>query len=162
MLKNVSVKTWEVGQDPTWVLDALSSIEDKGENYQSDVRHGVQQMIQRGVIDSYSIVYRDGEMISGAGTRPHVWADDHGFCYHIAVRGFRIPQEGLNQDYFTLDILVPEQVARGKKLGYEKCIISFNLHNERLKRNLDKYWKYPRESSGPHKVNGIPQWIYIF
>jgi len=162
MLKNVLVKTWQVGEDPTWVIDELESIADKGENYQRETEHGVQQLILNGVMDSYTILYRDGQMVVGSGTRPEVNVPELGMCYQMCVRSFRIPQQGLRQDYFGLDMLIPEQLARGKKLGYDKCIITFNLYNERLMRNLDRHWDFPRQTVGPYVVNGVQQWIYLF
>jgi hypothetical protein len=162
MLENVSVKTWELGQDPAWVLSELDSITHIGTNYDPEYEYGVQQFIKNGILDSYSILYRNDKMISGCGTRPMIIVPTHGTCYQIAVRGFRIPQRGLKQDYFTLDVVLPYQIARGRSQGFDKCFMSFNLHNERLKDNLDRNWVYPRTTSGPHIVNGVTQWIYLF
>lgn len=162
MLKNVSVKTWHAGQDPAWVLAALTAVQHLGINYEPQADYGVHQMIQNQVIDSYSIVYRDNEMIAGGGTRPGVAVPGLGQCYQIAVRGFRQPQHSLRQDYFTLDTLVPQWVQAGRDLGYQHCVMTFNLHNERLMKNLDRNWHYPRTVQGPHEVNGVSQWIYLF
>lgn len=163
MLENVLVKTWNVGEDPTWVIDELNAITHKGINYQTGTPYGVQQLILNGVMDSYSILYRDGNMISGVGSRPNVNVAELGMCYQMCVRAFRIPQDGLRQDYFTLDRMIPEQLAKGNSLGYtNRCIVTFDVTNERLVRNLDKNWDFPRTKVGPYIVNGVPQWIYIF
>lgn len=162
MSKNVSVKTWQIGEDPSWIIDELTSISDKGENYRYESEHGVQQFIRNGILDSYSIIYRDGVMISGSGTRPSVQVPKYGDCYQIAVRGFRIPQPGLRQEYFTLDILTPLQITRGNQLGFTKCVMTFNLHNTRLVSNLDKNWNFPRTSIGTMNVNNVNQIVYLF
>ena len=162
MLKNVSVKTWNVGEDPTWIISELDAISDKGVNYQVTNEHGVQQLILNEILDSYSILYRDDKMVAGAGTRPGVRVDELGWCYQMAVRTFRIPQEGLRQDYFGAALIIPEQLAKGKQMGYEKCIITFNLYNERFMKNLDRNWDFPRTTVGPYIVNGVSQWIYLF
>lgn len=162
MLKNVSVKTWHAGEDSAWVLAALTAVEHKGINYQPQADHGVHQMIKTQVLDSYSIVFRNGQMIAGGGTRPGVEVPGLGQCYQIAVRGFRQPQSGLRQDYFALDTLVPQWIESGRAQGYQHCVMTFNLHNERLMKNLDKNWHYPRTVRGPHEVNGVSQWIYLF
>lgn len=161
---NVSHKTWARGEDTKWIMCELdkAKIWTKGINYDPSFASSAQQFIERGVLDTYTIVYRDDQIVGGGGARPDVVVPDIGFCYQIAVRGFRIPQQGLRQDYFVLDTLVPMQVQKGRNEGYDACIMTFNMHNERLVRNLDRFWKFPRKKIEPHIVNGVPQWIYLF
>lgn len=160
---SVSVKTWYSGEDYNQVIEELNTITDKGINYSLNFSHSAQRLIQRGVIDSYSLLYKDNELISGGGTRPNIMIPDYGHCYMVAVRGFRIPQTGLHQEYFTLDAILPSQIERGKSLGFKYCAMTFNEHNKRLLNNLNRSWNFPREIVQEQKiVNGMPQWIYIF
>ena len=147
-------------EDPTWLINELTAIVDKGINYDPSHRHSVQQLILRNAVDSYTVVYRDGQLLAGLGTRPNFNIPTVGNTYNIGVRGFRIPQESLRQDYFVLNTIVPVQIERARNMGYEKCSMCFT--NERLKNNLDKYWVYSRESTGPHLINQEMQWVYLF
>lgn len=161
---NVSVKTWQRGEDSSWLLSVFDehNISTKGINYRPDFGSSVYHHVRRSVLDSYSLVYRDGALFAGGGTRPDVYVAELGMCYQIMVRGFRMPQPALRQDYFTLDTLVPYQVARGRALGFNEIIMTFNEHNLRLKDNLDAKWQFKRNSVGPFIVNGVLQWIYLF
>lgn len=162
MLPNVYAKTWHRGEDPSWLLNCLTDVERFGENYKSDTEYGLQKFIENGIMDSYTILYRDDVIVSGMGTRPDAMIDGLTSCYQIAVRGFRVAQQGLRQDYFSLNMIIPNQVARGRELGFKNIFMSFNLDKSRLIDNLDRAWEYPREKQGPLIVNGISQWIYLF
>jgi hypothetical protein len=160
---SVSTKTWVIGEDSDWILNELDSISYKGVNYQRDFSHSAQNLIQRNVIDSFTMIYKNSTLIAGGGTRPGVIIPDYGSCYMVAVRGFRIAQIGLRQEYFTLDTLLPDQIKRGKSLGYTNCAMTFNLHNERILNNLNKVWNFDRKIlPEPVIVNGMKQWVYIF
>ena len=139
------------------------------ENYGFSKPWSLLSLIKDGLIDTYQLLYVDGEFWAGSGG---IVRELNGRkVYQAAFRGFsnagnRNPS--LGQKFYLHKYNTVFQISRAKELGCKSVVLSFNEHNYRLfritndiilpKSGLDGLF-VPTDQR--IMFNGVPQWLLV-
>jgi hypothetical protein len=151
----------------------VSCDEDLPENYSSKKPWSLLAMIQNDQLDTYQLLFIDGQFWGGTGGVVRTLHDSQK-VYQAGFRTFtkaHAVYKGIGMKSFITAYCVRHQIERAKLIDCQNIVISFNLENERLFRILHAYHHKQKflgisemmkdfvPSQSPVIFNGVPQWL---
>jgi hypothetical protein len=145
----------------------VTSIEDLPENYGESEKWSLLNMITNDEIDSYQLIYVDGQFWSGSGGM--IREVNNGRVYQGGCRAFsktRSVNPGIGSKSYTHEYNTLYQLNRAKELQCDSFVLTFNIYNKKLfditrKFHLAKVFGKDKFIASDDVVvfNGVEQWI---